>query len=79
MALRGLPGVGAVRCGVVRCCAVWWRLAQAGPARLVGRLVAAVTALAVPVVLAGFLAAGPLQPGWAQPAAVTTVLLGGGR
>ncbi|MFF4359940.1 ferric reductase-like transmembrane domain-containing protein [Streptomyces sp. NPDC001604] len=59
--------------------AVWWRLAKAGPGRVAGRLVAAVTATAVPVVLAAFLATGPLQPGWAQRAAATTILLGGGR
>ncbi|WP_020123391.1 ferric reductase-like transmembrane domain-containing protein [Streptomyces canus] len=59
--------------------AVCWRLAKAGPGRVVGRLVAAVAAVAVPVVLAEFLAVGPLQPGWAQRAAMTTVLLGGGR
>ncbi|MCD9876345.1 ferric reductase-like transmembrane domain-containing protein [Streptomyces guryensis] len=59
--------------------AVWWRLAKAGPGRAAGRLVAAVAATAVPVVLAAFLATGPLQPGWAQRAAATTVLLGGGR
>ncbi|MFJ9909140.1 ferric reductase-like transmembrane domain-containing protein [Streptomyces sp. NPDC101152] len=59
--------------------AVWWRLAKAAPGRVAGRLVAAVTATAVPVVLTGFLATGPLQPGWAQRAAATTILLGGGR
>lgn len=60
--------------------AVWWRLAKAGPGRVAGRLTAAVAATAVPVVLTAFLAAGPLQPGWAQRAAVTpTVLIGGGR
>ena len=59
--------------------AVWWRLVKAGPGRVAGRLAAATAATAVPVVLAGFLAAGPLQPGWAQRAAATTVLLGGGR
>lgn len=59
--------------------AVWWRLAKAGPGRVPGRLVAAVAATAVPVVLGAFLATGPLQPGWAQRAAATTVLLGGGR
>ncbi|MGW3942748.1 ferric reductase-like transmembrane domain-containing protein [Streptomyces phaeochromogenes] len=59
--------------------AVWWRLAKAGPGRVIGRLVAAVAAIAVPVALTAFLAAGPLQPGWAQRAATTTVLLGGGR
>ena len=60
--------------------AVWWRLAKAGPGRAAGRLVAAVTAGAVPVVLTAFLAAGPLQPGWAHRAAATTALhLGSGR
>ena len=59
--------------------AVWWRLAKAGPGRVAGRLVAALAATAVPVVLAAFLAAGPLQAGWAQRAATATVLLGGGR
>ncbi|MGW3247255.1 ferric reductase-like transmembrane domain-containing protein [Streptomyces sp. NPDC001070] len=59
--------------------ALSWRLAKAGPGRGIGRLVAAVAATAVPVVLTVFLAAGPLQPGWAQRAAATTILLGGGR
>ncbi|MGX1365705.1 sulfoxide reductase heme-binding subunit YedZ [Streptomyces canus] len=60
--------------------AVWWRLAKSGPGRVAGRLVAAVTAAALPVLLAAFLAAGPLQPGWAQRAATTMLLhLGGGR
>jgi len=60
--------------------AVWWRLAKSGPGRVAGRLVAAVTAAAVPVLLTAFLATGPLQPGWAQRAAATTALhLGGGR
>ncbi|WP_406731439.1 ferric reductase-like transmembrane domain-containing protein [Streptomyces sp. NBC_01794] len=59
--------------------AVWWRLVKAGPGRVTGRLVAAVAATAVPVVLTAFLATGPLQPGWAQRAATTMILLGGGR
>ncbi|WP_329238910.1 ferric reductase-like transmembrane domain-containing protein [Streptomyces canus] len=59
--------------------AVWWRLVKAGPGQFIGRLVAALGATAVPVVLTAFLATGPLQPGWAQRAAATTVLLGGGR
>jgi sulfoxide reductase heme-binding subunit YedZ len=59
--------------------AVWWRLAKAGPGRVTGRLVAAMAATAVPVVLSAFLAGGPLQPGWAQRAATTAALLGGGR
>ncbi|MGI3226873.1 ferric reductase-like transmembrane domain-containing protein [Streptomyces sp. GTA36] len=59
--------------------AVWWRLAKAGPGRVTGRLMAALAAIAVPVVLTAFLATGPLQPGWAQRAATATVLLGGGR
>ncbi|MHB9863685.1 ferric reductase-like transmembrane domain-containing protein [Streptomyces sp. YIM S03343] len=59
--------------------AVWWRLVKAGPGRVAGRLVAALAATAVPVVLTAFLAGGPLQPGWAQRAAASTLLLGGGR
>jgi len=59
--------------------AVGWRLVKADPGRFTGRLVAALAAVAVPVVLTAFLATGPLQPGWAQRAAATTVLLGGGR
>lgn len=60
--------------------AVWWRLAKAGPGHVAGRLTAAVAATAVPVVLTAFLAAGPLQPGWSQRAALTPVILiGGGR
>ncbi|MET7451557.1 ferric reductase-like transmembrane domain-containing protein [Streptomyces sp. NPDC005574] len=59
--------------------AVGWRLAKAGPGRVAGRLAAAVAATAVPVVLTAFLAAGPLQPGWAQRAATTAIQFGGGR
>ncbi|WNZ09918.1 ferric reductase-like transmembrane domain-containing protein [Streptomyces sp. 11x1] len=59
--------------------AVWWRLVKAAPGRVAGRLTAAVAAAAVPVVLAAFLATGPLQPGWSQRAASTVPLLGGGR
>ncbi|MFR9675420.1 ferric reductase-like transmembrane domain-containing protein [Streptomyces sp. TR06-5] len=49
--------------------AVWWRLAQAGPGRVAGRLTAGAAAAALPVVLWSFLVAGPLQPGWADRAA----------
>ncbi|MFB7461897.1 ferric reductase-like transmembrane domain-containing protein [Streptomyces sp. NPDC056224] len=59
--------------------AVVWRLVKAGPGRVAGRLAAALATTAAPVVLAAFLATGPLQPGWAQRAATTTILLGGGR
>lgn len=59
--------------------AVWWRLAKAGPGRVAGRLVAAMSTAAVPVVLAVFLAGGPLQPGWSHRAATATLLLGSGR
>ena len=59
--------------------AVWWRLVNAGPGRGAGRLVAAVAAAALPVVLTAFLATGPLQAGWAQRAATTAILLGDGR
>ncbi|MFF0160391.1 ferric reductase-like transmembrane domain-containing protein [Streptomyces sp. NPDC005263] len=59
--------------------AVWWRLAKAGPGRVAGRFVAAATAIAVPVALTAFLTSGPLQPGWAQRAATSALLIGGGR
>ncbi|MFI7296598.1 ferric reductase-like transmembrane domain-containing protein [Streptomyces sp. NPDC050121] len=59
--------------------AVWWRLAKAGPGRVAGRLVAAATAMAVPVVLTAFLAAGPLQAGWSHQAAANALVPGGGR
>ncbi|MET9119347.1 ferric reductase-like transmembrane domain-containing protein [Streptomyces longwoodensis] len=59
--------------------AVGWRLAHAGPGRVAGRLVAAAAAITVPVASTAFLAAGPLQPGWAQRAAATALLIGGGR
>ncbi|OLZ63477.1 ferric reductase [Streptomyces sp. IMTB 2501] len=59
--------------------AVWWRLAKAGPGHVARRLLAATAAIAVPVVLGAFLATGPLQPGWAQRAATTTIVPGGGR
>ncbi|MFF7443042.1 ferric reductase-like transmembrane domain-containing protein [Streptomyces sp. NPDC008122] len=59
--------------------AVWWRLAKAGPGRVAGRLVAALAATAVPVVLAAFLATGPLQPGWAQRAATVAIPFGAGQ
>ncbi|MFD5813001.1 ferric reductase-like transmembrane domain-containing protein [Streptomyces sp. NPDC127038] len=59
--------------------AVWWRLAKAGPGRVPGRLVGAAAATAVPVALTAFLAAGPLQPGWAHRAAAAALLSGGGR
>lgn len=51
--------------------AVWWRLARAGAAaRRVRRWALPVTGL-VPVLLAVFLATGPLQPGWSHRAAAT--------
>ncbi|KAB1990288.1 ferric reductase-like transmembrane domain-containing protein [Streptomyces triticiradicis] len=59
--------------------AVWWRLAKAGPGRVLGRLVGATVAGAVPLLLTAFLATGPLQPGWAHRAAAATLLSGGGR
>ncbi|MBN0043658.1 ferric reductase-like transmembrane domain-containing protein [Streptomyces actuosus] len=59
--------------------AVWWRLARSGPGRVTGRLVAALSAGAVPVLLTAFLASGALQPGWAQRAAAAAITAGGGR
>jgi predicted ferric reductase len=51
--------------------AVWWRLARAGTAGgRIRRWALPVTGL-VPVLLAVFLATGPLQPGWSHRAAAT--------
>ncbi|SEO78691.1 ferric reductase-like transmembrane domain-containing protein [Actinacidiphila rubida] len=51
--------------------AVWWRLARAGAeARRVRWWVLPATAL-IPVLLAVFLATGPLRPGWSHRAAAT--------
>lgn len=51
--------------------AVWWRLARAGAgARRIRWWVLPTTAL-VPVLLAVFLATGPLRPGWSHRAAAT--------
>ncbi|MCW2875072.1 ferric reductase-like transmembrane domain-containing protein [Actinacidiphila oryziradicis] len=58
-----------VGCLALVIAAIWWRLYRAGPGRVAARLWAAVAAGAVPAVLAGFLTAGPLQPGWANRAA----------
>lgn len=49
--------------------AVWWRLHRAGPDRRTARVSAGVATGLVPLLLALFLAAGPLKPGWAARAA----------
>ncbi|MEY9968077.1 sulfoxide reductase heme-binding subunit YedZ [Streptacidiphilus sp. MAP12-16] len=49
--------------------AVWWRLYRAGPGHRAARLWGGLATLAVPLLLAVFLAGGPLKPGWAQRAA----------
>ncbi|WP_406205089.1 ferric reductase-like transmembrane domain-containing protein [Kitasatospora sp. NBC_01560] len=60
--------------------AVWWRLYRAGPGRTVPRLTAALAAAVVPVLVAAFLATGPLQPGWShRAAALSLTALGGIR
>lgn len=58
--------------------AVWWRLANAGPGMVVGRLAAAVVAAVAPMLLTVFLATGPLRPGWAHHAATLMITFGGG-
>ncbi|MEE1783198.1 ferric reductase-like transmembrane domain-containing protein [Streptomyces sp. SP17BM10] len=60
--------------------AAWWRLYRAGPGRRLVRFGGALAAVAVPALAAGFLTAGPLQPGWAHRAAVFSLAaLGGAR
>lgn len=48
--------------------AVWWRLARAGRAARRIRWWALPATALVPVLLAGFLAVGPLRPGWSHRA-----------
>jgi methionine sulfoxide reductase heme-binding subunit len=59
--------------------AVWWRLYQAGPGRVIVRATAALTATAVPLVAGAFLTAGPLQPGWSHQAALSLLAPAGIR
>jgi hypothetical protein len=55
-------------CLAVVVVAVWWRLYRAGPGHRAGRVWAALSAAAVPAILAAFLASGPLRAGWAHRA-----------
>ncbi|MFD0274595.1 ferric reductase-like transmembrane domain-containing protein [Kitasatospora sp. NPDC127111] len=53
--------------------ATGWRLYRAGPGHLAARLGAGLLVAALPVLVTAFLAAGPLQPGWSQRAALHTL------
>lgn len=58
-------------CLVAVVVAGWWRLwrtGPGGPVRLATRLTGTIALALVPVLLTGFLAAGPLRPGWADRA-----------
>jgi sulfoxide reductase heme-binding subunit YedZ len=57
--------------------AAWWRLYRAGPCRIAGRLTAAAAVAAVPLLVAVFLATGPLQTGWSRHAATYFGFLAG--
>jgi sulfoxide reductase heme-binding subunit YedZ len=57
--------------------AAWWRLHTAGPGRVAARLTAAVAVATLPLLVTGFLAAGPLQPGWTHRAATYAGFLAG--
>lgn len=46
----------------------WWRIARAGPGRVLPRLALAAATLIVPVGISVFVATGPLQPGWSHRA-----------
>jgi hypothetical protein len=57
--------------------AVWWRLAS-GPPKWEGvRIAAATASVVVPLVIIGWLFAGPLRPGWAARAGTPANLLSG--
>ena len=56
---------------------VWWRLAIGWtPAGARRRAIAAVGSVATPLAIAGFVAIGPLRPGWAARAGTPASLLG---
>ena len=58
--------------------AVWWRLFRAGWQALDGRRVmAASVSVVAPLLIAVWMFAGPLQPGWARRAGTPVSLLGG--
>jgi sulfoxide reductase heme-binding subunit YedZ len=70
--LLGLEGLclGAV---VV---AIWWRIASGWPAHQGRRILAASTSALLPLVIALWTFAGPLQPGWARRSGTPESLLG---
>ena len=58
--------------------AVCWRVTFGWPARAGGRVAALVAAALLPIALAGWVAVGPLQPGWAKTAGTPVHLLSSG-
>jgi sulfoxide reductase heme-binding subunit YedZ len=57
--------------------AIWWRVLVAGtPSGDARRLAAAVVSVVGPLLIAAWVYAGPLQPGWARRAGTPTALLG---
>jgi hypothetical protein len=59
--------------------ALWWRLAG-GPPKWEGvRIAAATASVLVPMVIIGWLLAGPLRPGWAARAGTPAALLASGN
>jgi hypothetical protein len=59
--------------------ALWWRLAWGPPERAGVRAVAAGVSVVVPIVIIGWLLAGPLRPGWAARAGTPAALLASGN
>jgi hypothetical protein len=57
--------------------AVWWRVAMVdGPFGAERRIAAATASVLIPLLIAGWVLAGPLQPGWARRAGTPQALLG---
>jgi len=68
----------AFACMAVVVFAVWWRVFVAGGPLGDGRKLAAASFSVVgPLLIAGWVLAGPLQPGWARRAGTPAALLGG--
>jgi len=55
--------------------AVWWRLASGWPAQRERRLLGVAASVAAPLAIVGWLAVGPMRPGWARRAGTPAALL----
>lgn len=73
----GVMLVTTVACVVLVLVAVWWRLASGWPEHAGARVAGLAATLVAPLLLAAWLADGPLASGWAARAGTPASLLGG--